>query len=171
MNRRERRASIRENAKSQRKKRKLNWDKVKSLIRFMLLLWVSLSLFTFVVILLKVVNRNTIRDTVLKNAVETEAVIVRKKRAVGSLGYLEVFKFYVSGEEYFGTTFKNYHGHTGQKICVKYLSGDPDYNLCCNDLVYESIREDVVFSSLKACLWIIVGTTIFNYKRFLSVFS
>lgn len=171
MNRRLKRSLIRENAKSQRKKRKLNWDKVKSLIRFMLLLWVSLSLFIFSIILFQVVNRNSVRDAVLKNPVETRAVIVRKKSSSRSIGSLGEFKFSIAGESYVGTTFKSYEGEIGQTICVQYLASNPEQNISCKDLTYESIKEDVVFSSLKACLWIIVGTTIFNYKRFLSVFS
>ncbi len=144
----------------------------------MVLLWVSLSLFTFVVILFKVVNRNVIRDTVLKNPVETKAVIVRKKSSARSITSLGKFKFYVSGEEYFGTTFESYEGQIGQEICVQYLAGNPEDNLYCNDLSYESIKEDVIFSSIKACLLIIVGTivmcifwAIFNYKEFLKEFT
>ncbi len=171
MNRRLKRALIRENAKSQRKKRKLNWDKVKSFIRLMVLLWLGGFLFICVILLLRVVSRNTTRDNVLKNPIETNAVIVRKKSAVGSIGYLSEFKFYVSGEEYVGTTFKSYEEHTGQGICVKYLSGKPEHNICCNDLPYESIKEDVIFSSFKASLWIIVGIIIYNYKTLFKAFN
>ncbi|MET3125247.1 hypothetical protein ABID42_000335 [Arcicella rosea] len=179
MNRRLKRALVRENAKSQRKSRKLNRDKVKSFIRFMLLLWIGISLFIFSIILFQVVNRNSVRDAVLKNPVETRAVIVRKKsssrRSIGSLGE---FKFSIAGESYVGTTFKSYEGEIGQTICVQYLASNPEQNISCKDLTYESIKEDVIFSSLKACLLIVVITTvmftfwvIFNYKEFLKEFT
>ncbi|MBB6001399.1 hypothetical protein [Arcicella rosea] len=179
MNRRLKRALIRENAKSQRQSRKLNWDKVKSFIRFMFLLWIGISLFIFVILLFQVVDRNSVRDAVLKNPVETRAVIVRKKSSLRrSTGYLGEFKFSVSGESYVGTTFKSYEGQIGQTICVQYLASNPEQNISCKDLAYESIKEDVIFSSLKACLLIIGVTTVmyifwifFNYKEFLKEFT
>jgi hypothetical protein len=178
LNRRERRASIRESAKSQRKSRKLNWDKVKSFTRFILLLWFGISLFIFSILLYQTVNRDSIRDTVLKNPAETEAVITKITSSARSTGNHGEFEFFVSNKKYFGTTFNNYLGQIGDKICIKYLIAKPEHNMYCNDLVYESIKEDVIFSSFKICLLIFAGTilvfifwAIFNYKAFIKEFS
>ena len=144
----------------------------------MLLLWFGIALFIFSILLYQTVNRNSIRDSVLKNPVETEAVITKISSSARSTGNHGDFEFFVSNKKYFGTTFNNYSGQIGDKICVKYLIAKPQHNVYCNDLVYESIKEDVIFSSFKICLLIIGGIifvlifwAIFNHKAFIKEFS
>ena len=62
--------------------------------------------------------------------------------------------------KYENSTFNLYKGNIGDEICIEYSSINPNFSIYCNEKEIESIKENVIYYTIKLFGLIILGSII-----------
>jgi hypothetical protein len=151
MNRRERRRY----EKEQKKKgiRKLDWNKLfKVFWGLFLIMIMPLILLITSFSYYDVTKKNNLRNIIAEAPRSTYATVL----SIRSRSYTAEYEFTARGIKYKDRTHKTFKGKIGDEICIEYYSKDPKYNMECSEKEIQSIKEDVVISSLKMLVFMVI---------------
>lgn len=127
--------------------RKLDWNKIKSDIKPLAIFFLLFFLFMLGVSYWNVYSNNKIRQEVSVNPVYATAKVTEIVSRSKGPDYA-IFNFSINGQNYEGTTFKDYKGGIDDEICIQYLRSSPNINIYCE----ESTLETFIDGSLKYAL-------------------
>lgn len=153
MNRKERRIYEREQAK--KIKRKIDWKKVSKSFKELLLIGFGFATIIFLFTYYVVNNQNNIRKSVSEKPQSTTAKVTYiAGKGVHSANY----EYIINGKKYENSTFNSFKGNVGNEICIEYSSINPSFSIYCDEKEIESVKEDVVFFTIKMFGIIILGS-------------
>lgn len=133
--------------------RRLDWGKVKSVVKSSAIICVLLFFFILSVSYWDVYSNNKVRKEVSLNPVYATA---RVTEIVGGKGPdYAVFNFNVNGQNYQGTTFKDYKGGVGDEICIQYLKSSPEINIYCEESDLETFIGGSLIVSISSLALIV----------------
>lgn len=99
-----------------------------------------------------VTKKNNLRNLIAEAPRSTYATVL----SIRSKSYTAEYEFTARGIKYKDCTHKTFKGKIGDEICIEYYAKDPKLNMECSEKEIQSIKEDVVISSLKMLVFMVI---------------